>query len=188
MQITTMYHEQNSSQSGQAGCEGLTANSLQILDQLCVAIAKLTQDQYAKSIKVEVSSIGGHVRHVIEFYQALFTALRSPVGGELCYDKRQRTLLLETSKDAALQELSTIQADILAMPNKDFDITMSSIVEPNAPMIKMRTTLQRELFYLLDHTVHHMALIKMLAEQYGVLVSKNFGLAQSTQAHENSKL
>lgn len=187
MQITDMYHEQNSSQPEQTGCDNLTATSLQVLDQLCEAIARLTQDQYVKGIKVEASSIGEHVRHVIEFYQALFNALLSTGGIELCYDKRKRNFLLETSKDAALQELTNIQADILAMSNKDFDLTMHSIVDPNAPMIKMRTTQQRELFYLLDHTIHHMAVIKMLAEQYGVIFSKNFGLAQSTQAHENSK-
>lgn len=103
MQITGMYHGQNSSQPEQTGCDNLTATSLQVLDQLCVAISRLAQDQYVKRIKVEASSIGGHVRHVIKFYQALFNALLSTGGIVLCYDKRKRNFLLETSKDAAVQ-------------------------------------------------------------------------------------
>ena len=182
-----MYHNQNKSQTEQTGCDLLISTSLHILDQLAVAVGDMTQDQYADSLEEGASSVGAHARHVIEFYQALFSILHANDKAELCYDQRPRNLLLETSKDAALQEISKIKVHLSAVPTDNLDINLRSIVDPDAPMLSIRTTLQRELFYLLDHTVHHMALIKMIAANHGFMCDQNFGLAQSTKAYENSR-
>lgn len=158
-----------------------------ILGQLETGIQTLSAEQYSTakdSEKSQNSPIGGHVRHVIEFYQALLTAIETPENRELSYDKRKRNLLFEKDQDAALSEIATIKTKIASLPEEDTELTLSSIVDPGQPMFAMRTTLYRELVYLLDHMIHHMALIKLLAKEHGVSLAENFGLAQSTKAHQ----
>ena len=158
-----------------------------ILGQLESGIGKLSAEQYATakdSKTTKNSSIGGHVRHVIEFYQALLQTLEQAETNSLSYDKRQRNLLFETSKEAALLEIETIRKKLGKLPARDSDLELSSIVAPEQPMFTMRTTLHRELVYLLDHMIHHMALIKILAKEHSVAFGENFGLAQSTKAHQ----
>ncbi len=174
------------SQPSDNGCEVLITTNLNILNQLEIGLIPLTHAQYTDSVDQKTSSIGKHMRHIIEFYQALFSVLQNPHNTGLCYDERQRDMRLEVSKEAALEELNTIREFILTLPMDDINIQLSSIIDTDKPMFTMNTTFQRELFYLLDHTIHHMALIKMLAEKLGVTLNQGFGLAQSTKAHESS--
>ena len=44
----------------------------------------------------------------------------------------------------------------------------------------MRSTLRRELAFVISHTVHHQALIAMLLAVAGLQVPESFGLAPST--------
>ena len=163
----------------------LKGTSLQILQQLETGLKTLSQQQYTHCLDENTSSIGGHARHIVEFYQALFKFLKGSTEDVLCYDKRQRNQLLETSKDAVLHEVRNLKVRLVECPDEPVDIHMASIINPNQPMITMRSTLQRELFYLLDHTIHHMALIKMLAERQAVAFERGFGLAQSTKDYES---
>lgn len=190
--LTNTLSDSPVSQPNSVGCEVLVETSLHVITQLEDALEQLSQQQYAGHAYSKSSPIGGHVRHIVEFYQALFTALSTSRDKILCYDKRERNILLETSKDAVLQELSGIKTQLLSLDiaDKSADdggLALASIIDPDQPMFTMKTTLHRELFYLLDHMVHHMALIKMIAEGLGVKLDKNFGLAQSTKAYKNTQ-
>jgi uncharacterized damage-inducible protein DinB len=44
----------------------------------------------------------------------------------------------------------------------------------------VKTSVDRELVFLASHTIHHMAIIGMLAEQAGVEVGAEFGVHPST--------
>ncbi|AFP29100.1 hypothetical protein MRBBS_0162 [Marinobacter sp. BSs20148] len=44
----------------------------------------------------------------------------------------------------------------------------------------VKTSVERELVFLASHTIHHTAIIGMLAEQAGVKVSSDFGVHPST--------
>jgi hypothetical protein len=54
--------------------------------------------------------------------------------------------------------------------------------------LKMPTTVARELFYMLEHTVHHMAIIKMAVvnENLNIDIPENFGVANSTIQYQKS--
>jgi hypothetical protein len=58
-------------------------------------------------------------------------------------------------------------------------VTVSSA----GPPVEVETTLGRELAFVLSHTVHHNALIDVIAKTLGVLVPDRFGYAPSTIAH-----
>ncbi len=129
-------------------------------------------------------AIGGHVRHIIEFYQEFFKATLS-AEKNLSYDQRERNLTLESSKPDASIALTDIINILVGLPLEDKNITLYSVIDPSQPMFETKTSYFRELFYLMDHTVHHMALIKLLGEKKGLSFPKEFGLAQSTKAYEN---
>jgi uncharacterized damage-inducible protein DinB len=51
------------------------------------------------------------------------------------------------------------------------------------PSVEVETTVGRELVFVLSHTVHHNALIAVMARTLGVSVPDRFGYAPSTLAH-----
>jgi uncharacterized damage-inducible protein DinB len=161
--------------------------SRHLLSDLAEGLRQLSHKEYQNCYDDEKPSVGKQVRHIIEFYREYFRHLSSPSALPLCYDDRQRDPILETSPSSALAEIEIIKEKLAAASQEVLDITLSAIVHPEYPAQLIRSTSQRELMYLFDHTVHHMALIKMLAELWGVHLCKDFGLAPSTMAHENSR-
>lgn len=162
----------------------LIKSSLNLLDKLSDGLRQLSVEQYASGYQNRRTPVGKHVRHIIEFYQEFFRHIDSNSPKPLCYDNRQRSMRLETSLQNALIEIELLQGKLRNTTSEVKELTLSTIVHPDYPVQLIRSTSQRELFYLFDHTVHHMALIRVLAEFWGVELSKNFGLAPSTALYE----
>lgn len=163
----------------------LLTRNLETLDDLIGALHHIgNSPELYTSQKDGVSSIGAHVRHIIEFYQAFIKATASKNSTDLCYDARERNTSYETSYKAAIFSIEKIQHSLKAFSHDGSQmITLQVIVDPDKPMRALQTSLSRELFHLLDHTVHHMALIKARARQEGFILDKNFGVANATKAH-----
>jgi len=123
--------------------------------------------------------IGKHVRHIIDHYSALL-AVASGAGGLLDYEDRNRDLTLETDRRAARNYLKeTVQAlrSLVEGPcANELDMRHNSAGEH----LVVKTSVERELVFLVSHTIHHMAIIGMLAEQAGVEVDADFGVHPST--------
>ena len=123
------------------------------------------------------SSVGGHVRHVIEHYQAFLIAVET---GELDYENRARDLGIETDVDHAIEALQRIDHVL-----KQFSATragdgMLRLTAETSESGVLVTSVARELEFLVSHTVHHYALIAVLAHAHGVFLPSDFGVAPST--------
>ncbi len=132
------------------------------------------------------NTIGGHYRHVIEFYQCLLHGLDK---NRVNYDERPRNLLLETDQDAGKNALDFIIRQVNArMDNPDL-VLYSLFGHPEPQVIETRTNYHRELIYNLEHAVHHMAIIRIgLKEALPTLdLSHDFGVASSTIRHQMQK-
>lgn len=158
--------------------------SFDLLGELSLGLKKMSEQEYCRSAEGKQSSVGKHVRHLLEFYREYFRSTADASAGALCYDNRQRDIELENSLQAGLNEIAIIQRKLKSVPNEITDIALAAIVHPDQPAQFIASTSQRELLYLFDHTIHHMAIIKMLAEKQGARLPENFGLAPSTIAHE----
>jgi len=163
--------------------DALIAKNIATLGQLYSGIENISEEIYTSS-PANSSSIGMHVRHIIEFYQAFLKAICPDQADEICYDGRERKAVFESSKTASLNEIKNIQAHIEAITCCDTPLTMDVVIDPDAPMEALQTTVQRELYHVLDHTVHHMAIIKMTSSQFGILFEQDFGLANATKSHQ----
>jgi hypothetical protein len=149
------------------------------LEQLSSVIKNLTQDQFTNSFKgLSNSSIGMHVRHILEFY----ICLQTRTGDVVNYDERLRNGLLETIPEVALNMINDLivwmnqidESDLLAFASNDGN-----------PGDTCNTSLTRELQYLSDHTVHHLAILKLIFvyELPHVVLPQYFGYAYSTIKH-----
>jgi hypothetical protein len=130
------------------------------------------------------ASAGAHLRHVIDFYQAL---LRGFPARRIDYDARARDPQVETDRTAAVAALTRILAEIDILAEESADLPLQ--VKADAPrgdvpfQIWSRSSLKRELQFLLSHTVHHYALMALTLQQHGFVTAREFGVAPSTLAY-----
>jgi hypothetical protein len=154
-----------------------------VLQQLDGLIDRLTDGQYqARPVAVATSSIGAHVRHCLDHVDALLAGVER---GALDYDRRQRGTDVETDRRAALGVLRRQQARLLALPANAvsrplrLSVTVSSVLPP----LEVASSVGRELAFVLSHTIHHNALVAVVARSLGATVCERFGYAPSTLAH-----
>lgn len=126
--------------------------------------------------------IGKHVRHIIDHYSALLLATASP-GALLDYESRNRDLLLETDRRAGRDCLSDVLQELRDRFHNTYPNELAMLYTGDGQRQVVTTSVDRELVFLASHTVHHMAIIGMLAEQAGVDVSADFGVHPSTLRH-----
>ena len=148
-----------------------------VVFQLTEALQQVTNEQYTQQSKQMFSAtIGQHVRHVIELFICLDNGYES---GIINYDARKRDQLIETDKKLAITLLNTI-LDSIDKIQKPLVLEFS-YEEGDGNHTGIATNYQRELLYNLEHTVHHMALIRIgVAEISSIVLPDSFGIASST--------
>lgn len=154
-----------------------------VLSQLVSSIGQLTFDEYKKPCKTLFNaSIGQHVRHIIELYICLFNGYNR---GDVNYDERKRDTRIETDKDFATEFIFMIITH-LDQPNKEL-VLHTDCHENTSGTFAVKTNYYRELIYNLEHTVHHMALIRIgINEVSAILLPESFGVAASTIKYRSS--
>ena len=100
----------------------------------------------------------------------------------LSADHRERGTNVEADVAAALQSIRWLTSTLAAMrTSEDEAVTMMSTLVPGGEPIVVRSTLGRELLFVVSHTtIHHQALIGLLLSAAGCGVPLGFGLAPST--------
>jgi hypothetical protein len=155
------------------------------LTQLQQVLLQLSNEQYKLPLPVlGNASIGQHTRHIIEFFQTLVNAYDD---GHLNYDKRDRSVLLETDQRAAYNVISMI-LDYVVRSDKEVFLTGTySTIGGNE--ITVRSTYHRELIYNLEHAIHHMAMIKIgVRHSTTIVMPSDFGVASATVRFQKSIL
>jgi uncharacterized damage-inducible protein DinB len=163
----------------------LQTTNIEIINQLIGLLRQLPAGIYHEPLRsLHQHSIGQHTRHIVEFYQCLLKGLAE---GEVNYDARERNLRIETDKSYALQvledsieQITQLWADKPMMLKQAFG---------TSEVQQVSTSFFRELTYLIEHTIHHLAIIKIgLTETYpDICLSANFGLAHSTIQYRASQ-
>lgn len=153
-----------------------------LFDQIQQVLNQLTDIEYAYQNKALLNAtIGQHVRHIIELYIELNNGYEN---GVVNYELRKRSLQIETDKIFACDQLNILTKS-LNKPDKklllETDYSMN-----NLSTIQVQTNYFRELIYNLEHTVHHMALIRVALLSYkSIIVADDFGVAVSTIKFKN---
>lgn len=145
--------------------------------QLTDTLQQLSAEQYKQPSKILFNAtIGQHTRHIIELFMELDKGYET---GTVNYEKRKRDYLIETDKDFAASLLFEIY-NRLNKPDKEL-ILESNYDEHSNEVIAIKSNYYREVIYNLEHTVHHMALIRVgVTEVSGIKLPEGFGVASST--------
>ncbi len=156
------------------------------LTHLQLLIQRLSDVQLGESLEIlGGSSVGNHVRHILEFYICLCEALET---GELNYDLRKRDKAMEGSTAKCVQIITHILKK-LSKYDTDFPIKLYadySISVENGK-ISLNTTFYRELLYNVEHIVHHLAIIRIgvASKEEFIEMEENMGVAASTIRNKN---
>lgn len=151
-----------------------------VLQQLCTALYQISDEHYRyPSAQLEGNSIGAHTRHIIELYQEL---IRGYENGVVDYDQRKRDQQIQTERAAAINRLiQVIQAPTLE--NKPI-IVLAPSMHAGQHAQPIGSTYDRELMYHIEHTIHHLALIRVAFQEFAIgPLPEDFGVAPSTMVH-----
>lgn len=150
------------------------------LNQALTVLQLLSDDDYTVQPKAELSSIGAHIRHIIDHFNAVRLGLRT---GVVDYERRSRGGELERDKKAAVSELTQLIAwlDHLQHETLFINLNVRAEISVGEPCIaNAQTSLNRELMFVASHAVHHYALVNIILHTLGYQVGTGFGVAAST--------
>ena len=151
--------------------------------QLREIVDQLSEAEYSKPGMVLFNaSIGQHVRHIIELYICLFNGYETATVN---YEERKRDNRIETDKNLAIELMEMICNNI---DKTDKVLSLhSSYDEQSTETIIVETNYYRELIYNLEHTVHHMAMIRIAVKEVSTIaIPEGFGVATSTIKYRRS--
>ena len=160
------------------------------LEQGLVLLARIDDAAYtACSPPLYSSGVGGHFRHCLDHYQQLLTGLPE---GRVDYDARSRDRRVEHDRSLAQQRGREIAAALAALDagleGKGLQTRMDCGDGQHRDARWERSTLGRELQFMVSHTTHHYALIALILRHQGIEPGPNFGVAASTLQHARGLL
>ncbi len=167
--------------------QGLITANTETLEQVLSLIDAAQDTAYTDVAEGMTSSLGCHVRHVLDHYAALQNGVTT---GEVDYDKRSRDSVVETDATQAKQKVYALIAWLNENITSDVNLKMKTeISASNQNIITIDSSLKRELIYLLNHTVHHMAQVSLALRIMGISIDDQIGIAPATLTHlRNSEI
>jgi len=162
----------------------MIAYCLDNLNQIKSLTTNICDKHYQKPCQQLFStSVGQHIRHALEFYTCLFNGLDD---GIVNYDERQRQFELENYTESVNALIDKIEAKLNAINDNKMLKIKANYTEESEEDVCMQSSLYRELGFCLEHSIHHLALVKTGLKELNCLdlIDKNFGIAPSTLRHQ----
>lgn len=167
-----------------SGMEGLGAVNARLLSRSAQLVGSLDDDDFlAPQIRPGGAGIGPQLRHCADFYRALLDGLTC---GRIDYDARKRDPLFEVNRAYAARELEALAEAVRALDalaDRRLEVRTEAAVLAFGADPWCASSLRRELFVLLSHTVHHHALVSERLRARGLDPGAGLGIAPSTRAH-----
>ncbi len=162
----------------------LTQIAINSLDDLRHYLVVIDPVVYQSALELlSGSTIGQHTRHIIEFYNCLLDQNGSNDIPVINYAKRVRDIRIESAPAYALACLSRICDQLM-----EIDLEKQCYLdceEHGQKDLKVLSTIERELIYNIEHTIHHLAIVKIALKVTAPAIDlpEHFGVAPSTIHH-----
>lgn len=168
----------------------LTNIAADVLNDAVCYLDQISPAQYQAEVDLlSHVSVGMHTRHFIEFFQCLLEQATSP-GGIIDYSQRIRDANIERDPVYASRCIRDIQTTLLGQLSeaKSFMLECSEHL-PGEEKLMVQSNLERELMYNIEHTIHHLAIIKIGLRLTcpDISLPEHFGVAPSTILHRKEK-
>ena len=159
--------------------------NLELLRQGIELLERIDDDLYGAGAAVQHEAsyrVGPHLRHCLDAYGCLLAGLDT---ARVDYDARRRSPEVESRRTAGLAALRAAEVSLggLAAWDPETELRVKVDTPAAAPGAWTRSTLARELQFLVGHTVHHFALIAFILRRHGFEPGREFGVAPSTLDH-----
>ena len=158
----------------------IITNCIGLLEQAIALIERIDVDLYSSTGPLSPrGSIGGHLRHILDFYLNFLAGLES---GHIDYNRRQRDVLIERDSAYAIRRLSETIVALRSLSDLNGESPLLVSLEEsgeNTP-VWCTSSVLRELDFLQSHTVHHYSLVAMLLRLHEIDPGEEFGVAAST--------
>jgi hypothetical protein len=164
----------------------LVGECVEALAQGVALLESIDERLYTKARALPAQSgIGGHFRHCLDFYQSFLSGIHAR---RIDYNRRERDTLVESDRAFAATSLRIVISELLSMPHADGETDVLVSLEGETDETQnttawCRSTVMRELEFLLSHTIHHYALIALMLRLQGFEPGEEFGVAPSTLKH-----
>lgn len=131
------------------------------------------------------ASIGQHTRHFVEFYQCLLEQTQGD-GNVVNYALRARDLRIEEDPEFSSAIIDELCTRLLALNvSRSCHLVCDEHIEEQSG-ITVDSNIGREIVYNIEHTIHHLAIIKigLYAIAPRITLPSHFGVAPSTIQHK----
>lgn len=163
----------------------LIEGCINCIDQCDQLLKIIPQSVYTDGSKVGVS-IGAHVRHILDRFHCFFSGLQAAC---VDYDARKRDREIEHNLEAATFALAIVARRVEQLSQMQFSaeiIQIKESVHPSNPAVEISSTVEREMMDLITHSIHHLAIISLIAKSFGYQMGTDFGKAPSTIVYERA--
>jgi len=165
----------------------LIQDNVRCLQQGIDLLGDMSAEEYTRPLpQCFNSTIGGHMRHNIDHY---FSFVKGHTEDIIDYDARLRDSQVETDPAVAIAQMKELSEALGKIPADMLEREVKVIMDSGSDAIHgetARSTLKRELQFLLSHTVHHYALIAVICQLRGIQPKAGFGVAPSTLRYRGS--
>ena len=160
----------------------LALENVRYLEQGLELLGELDEQLYRRTAPpLFTGSIGAHWRHCLDHYSSFLDGWES---GTIDYADRQREARLESDPDyaseqtcSAIHRLRQIDATAGSRPLR---VRIDCGDNPVDMPLESDSSVDRELQFLVSHSVHHYALMAFIMRFEGKTPAETFGVAPST--------
>ncbi len=149
-------------------------------------LSRLSNEQLCDSnIPPYHSSIGSHVRHILDFYKCIFTGIENNL---VDLTNRDRDLNVENDCNCAADYLEQI---LNSIKNSNLEVTDEIVVidDLGQGKIRIKYTIGSLLAQANSHTIHHYAIINYILDRLNIkMEDEDFGLNPTSPKKQLTQL
>ena len=148
------------------------------INQITDLLRQIEPHEYRQPLpEFDGSTLGQHFRHILEFFICLERGLPS---GTVDYASRERNLLFEDIPGIALAALESFSEDLERLQTSTEMVLKAEFGGADRPCYQ--STMGRELAFVYDHAIHHLAMIKIGLRCHfpHIQIDRDLGVSPST--------
>jgi hypothetical protein len=168
------------------------SEAVRLLEDCIGFVERLDDATYSAGSRVLTQgTIGKHLRHLVDHYQALLLVDGEVGAAVVDYDHRERDVPMERDRAAAVRAIRGVVESLrrVNVPGNR-TVTVRLMVSATGAIVEAPSTFVRELLFASHHATHHCAMMKAIAIENGAGAEACgwlFGTAPSTAHHHDAR-
>jgi uncharacterized damage-inducible protein DinB len=152
------------------------------LDRGIQLLSQITDEQYSDiSIAPYYSSIGGHVRHILDVFDCVFEGIPFE---NINLITRKRNILVEKYTTNGIEYFEEVKLKLNRLENTNFNKIVKVTDDLGSGEITANYTIEAILIQAHSHAIHHFASVGYIISQLGIkLPDDDFGFNPTTPKH-----